>query len=215
VSTAVWVAYGDIGGASEGNTVRVEIAKSEIGGPPSDFDFLRTGRGDIGRWTVVRDASADAEVAIEQVSEDRTEDRFSLAVYKPLSLKNVAVTARLKLVSGTMQSAGFAIRVQNSTNYYVVSANALEGRVDFFRVLAGKMERIGGTDADVAVYHWHTLSLVAEGRQFTVALDKTWLFTVWDRTFPGDGLIGLWTEEDNVTRFDGLVITALPWSEEH
>jgi hypothetical protein len=29
-----------------------------------------------------------------------------------------------------------------------------------------------------------------------------------------DGRIGLWTEEDNVTRFDHLEITALPWSEE-
>jgi hypothetical protein len=96
----------------------------------------------------------------------------------------------------------------------VVSASALEERIDLFRVLAGKMERIGGTEAEVALNHWHKLGLVAQGDQFTVSLDNKWLFTVWDRTFLTDGRIGLWTEEDNVTRFDQLEIRALPWSED-
>jgi len=96
----------------------------------------------------------------------------------------------------------------------VVSASALEERVDLFRVLAGKMERIGGTEADVVLNHWQMLGLVAQGDQFTVSLDNKWLFTVWDRTFSTDGRIGLWTEEDNVTRFDQFEIKALPWSED-
>jgi hypothetical protein len=41
----------------------------------------------------------------------------------------------------------------------------------------------------------------------------TSLFTGWDQTFLADGRIGLWTQEDNVTRFDQFEITALPWSE--
>jgi superoxide dismutase, Fe-Mn family len=71
----------------------------------------------------------------------------------------------------------------NADNYYVVGASALEERIDLFRVLAGKMERIGGTGAEVALNHWHKLGLVAQGDQFTVSLDNEWLFTVWDRTF--------------------------------
>jgi hypothetical protein len=131
-----------------------------------------------------------------------------------LSLKNLAANIRLKLIKGTMQTAGIAFRFMNADNYYVVNASALEERVDLFRVLGGKMKRIGGTDADVVLNHWHTLGLVAEGDHFTVSLDNAWLLTVWDRTFLTDGRIGLWTEEDNVTRFDQLEIRALPWSEE-
>jgi hypothetical protein len=118
------------------------------------------------------------------------------------------------VIAGTTKTVGIAFRFLDPDNYYVLSANALEGRVDLFRILAGKMERIGGTDADVVLNHWHMLGLVAEGDQFTVSLDGDWVFTVRDRTFLADGRVGLWTEEDNVTRFDKLAITGLAWSEE-
>ncbi len=192
----------------------VGLGGNRIGVPPEDFDFGITGQGQPGQWSVVRDVTAIHGVAIEQSNTDPTEDRFPLAIYKPLSLKNLAANIRLKLINGTMQTAGIAFRFVNADNYYVVSASALEERIDLFRVLAGKMERIGGTEAEVALNHWHKLGLVAQGDQFTVSLDNKWLFTVWDRTFLTDGRIGLWTAEDNVTRFDQLEIRALPWSEE-
>jgi hypothetical protein len=163
---------------------------------------------------VVRDVTAIHGVAIEQSNTDPTENRFPLAIYKPLSLKNFAVSIRLKLIHGTMQTAGIAFRFANADNYYVVSASALEESIDLFRVLGGKMERIGGTDADVTLNHWHKLGLVAQGDQFMVSLDDAWLFTVWDRTFLTDGRVGLWTEQDNVTRFDQFEVKALPWSED-
>jgi hypothetical protein len=45
-----------------------------------------------------------------------------------------------------------------------------------------------------------------------VSLDARPVFTAWDRTFPADGRIALWTEDDNITRFDQIEITPLPWS---
>ena len=69
-------------------------------------------------------------------------------------------------------------------------------------------------DADVALNHWQVLGVLAENDRLSVYLDGTQLFTVSDRTFLKDGRIGLWTEGDNVTRFDQFEITALPWSEE-
>jgi hypothetical protein len=193
--------------------VSVDLGEHRIGAPPEDFDFAVTGPGQPGQWTVVRDTTATDGVAIEQSSKDPTENRFPLAIYAPLSPKDFEVSVRFKIVNGTMQSAGIAARFVNAHNHYVVSASALEERVDLFRVVNGKMERIWGTDADVTRYHWHKLGLVAEHDQFTVFLDDTWLFTAQDRTFLADGRIGLWTEEDNVTRFDRLEITPLPWSE--
>jgi hypothetical protein len=192
----------------------IDLGENGIGMPPEDFDFGITGQGQPGQWTVVRDVTAIDGVAIEQFSEAPTENRFALAIYKPFSLKNLATSIRFKLIKGTMQTAGIAFRFMNVDSYYVVNASALEERVDLFRVSGGKMERIGGTEADVVLNHWQTLGLVAEGDQFTVSLDNKWLFTVWDRTFLTDGRIGLWTEQDNVTRFDQFEIKALPWSED-
>jgi hypothetical protein len=193
--------------------VSVDLGEHRIGAPPEDFDFAITGRGQPGQWAVVRDITATDGVAIEQSSKDPTENRYPLAIYAPLSPKDFEVSVRFKIVNGTMQSAGIAARFVNADNYYVVSASALEERVDLFRFVDGKMERIWGTDADVTRYHWHKLGLVAKHDEFTVFLDDTWLFTAQDDTFLADGRIGLWTEEDNVTRFDHLEITPLPWSE--
>jgi hypothetical protein len=58
------------------------------------------------------------------------------------------------------------------------------------------------------------IGVLAKGDKFTVSLDDAPLFTMWDRTFLRDGRIGLWAEEDNLTRFDQLEMTALPGSEE-
>jgi hypothetical protein len=192
----------------------IGLEEKGIGSPPEDFDFGITGQGQPGQWTVVRDVTAINGIATEQSNTDPTENRFPLAIYKPLSLKNLAASVHLKLIKGAMQTAGIAFRFVNSDSHYVVSANALEGRIDLFRVLGGKMKRIGGTDAEVVLNHWQKIGLVAEGDRFTVSLDNAWLFTIWDRTFLTDGRIGLWTEEDNVTRFDQFEIKALPWSED-
>jgi hypothetical protein len=198
--------------AVDGQTT-IAFAENRIGMPPADFDLGVTGHGRPGTWTIVRDETAAGGLAIEQSSDDPTDDRFDFAVYQSLSLKNLAASTRFKLITGTLKRAGLVFRFQNASNYYVLCANALEGRVDVFRVQGGEMKRVSGTDADVVLNHWQTLKLVANGDQFDVSLDNTSLFTVWDQTFLTDGRVGLWTQEDNLTRFDQFVITALPWSE--
>ncbi len=210
----VTMSYALSGAFDNANANKIDLGKGGVGALPANFEFMRTGEGQLGQWKIVSDATAVEQLAIEHVSTDQHENRFALAIYEPLYLKNLAASIRLKLIKGTMQTAGIAFRFVNADSYYVVSASALEERVDFFRVLGGKIQRIGGTDAGVALNHWHTLGLVAEGDQFTVSLDKNWLFTARDGTFLADGRIGLWTEEDNVTRFDQFEIRALPWSEE-
>src|SRR5262245_27693080 len=192
----------------------IGLEENRIGSAPEDFDFGITGQGQPGERSVVRDVTAIHGVAIEQSNTDPTENRFPFAIYKPLSLKNLAASIHLKLIKGAMQTASIAFRFVNWDNYYVVSANALEGRIELFRVLGGKKKRIGGTDAEVVLNHWQKIGLVAGGDRFTVSLDNAWLFTVWDRTFLTDGRVGLWTEENNVTRFDQFEIKALPWSED-
>jgi hypothetical protein len=200
-------------GAPVSTDAAIDIAQGRPGSPPADFEFGRTGQGPLGQWTVVSDPSAAARVAIEHVSRDLHEDRYPLAIYNSLSLKDVAITVRFKIVSGTMQSAGVAFRLADERNYYVVTASALDSRVDLYRVLDGRMERITGVDADIFTDHWQTLAVRAERDQFTVALDARPMFTAWDRTFLSDGRVALWTEDDNVTRFDQVEINALPWSE--
>ena len=191
----------------------IDFAANAIGAPPQDFEFGITGGGRPGRWITVNDASVVGGVAVEQSDHDPTEDRSAFAIYRPLSLKNFKASVHLKFERGTITEAGIAFRFADANNYYVLSANALEGRVDVWRVVDGKIEQIGGTAAEVVFSHWHTLQITAQADTFTVTFDNSWLFTAFDRTFNKDGRLGLWTEEDTDTRFAQFEIDALPASE--
>jgi hypothetical protein len=189
----------------------IDLARDGAGAPPAGFAFARTGEGELGQWTVVRDATAASGFAIEHVSTDRHEERYPLAIYQPLSCENGEIAIRFKIVSGTMLTAGIAFGVRNPDSYYVVSANALEQRVDLLLVMNGSIERIEtGAEVNIESGRWHALKVIFNDEHVAVALDQKVLFTTYDRTRRKDGRIALWTREDNVTRFDQIEVRPLP-----
>lgn len=188
---------------------RIDITDKQVGQSPKGFLFWRTGSGEIGNWRVVNEPSATTGFAIEQSSIDQTDDRYPMAVYEPISAQNYEVSARIKIVSGRMQSAGIALRVRNELNYYLVRVSALEERVDLFRVIQGKLRRITGVEAPIGKLKWHRMDVLAANDQIAVALDDQVMFRVRDRTFLNSGHVALWTEEDNVTRFEEISILPL------
>jgi hypothetical protein len=189
----------------------IAIDRMTFGSPPAGFTFARTGRGTEGEWTVIADPTASAGRAIEQISTDRTDYRFPLAIHESLSASNLDAEVRFKAVAGKIdQAAGLAVRLQDADNYYVARANALEDNVGFYRVVDGRREQLGGSNLKVTPDQWHTLGLRAEGERFTVSYDGKTLFGVTDKTFAEAGGVALWTKADSVTRFDQVTITILP-----
>ena len=195
--------------AQEGS-VLVDIARMALGAAPIGFQFGRTGQGAAGDWRVVADPSASAGKAIAQASQDRTDYRFPLAIYQPLSAKDVEVTMRFRPVAGRVdQAGGIAVRLTSPDDYYVVRANALENNVRFYRVAQGRREQIEGIDIPVLGGQWHMLGLRAEGNRFTVSYDGRVLFAAFDDTYADIGHVALWTKADSVTHFDAISITPL------
>ena len=192
---------------------RIEIAKNAIATAPADFEFARTGEGELGQWIVVSDPTAIGGAAIEHLSTDQHDDRFPLAIYRPLNVENVEVSVRFKIISGTIQNAGIALCLRNPSNYYAVGASALEHRVDLLLFANGKSERIEGAEAEVTLNRWHTLKVAVNDDHFAVSFDNKLLFTTFDRARMKDGRVALWTQEDNVTRFDQIEIRILPPTE--
>lgn len=126
----------------------VAIAKMEVGAPPADFQFARTGQGSESRWTVVSDPTSFGGQVIEQSSTDRTDYRFPLAIFNSIVAKNVDVSISFKSVAGRVdQAGGIAVRVLDADNYYVVRANALEDNVRFYRLVKGRREQIDGASS--------------------------------------------------------------------
>jgi hypothetical protein len=196
--------------AAQKAATQIDIAAMQPGTAPPEFTFWRTGNGGGGEWQVITDPTAAGQKAIAQTSKDTTDYRFPLAVYQPISAKDVDVVVRFKPVAGLIdQAGGIAIRLTTPDDYYVVRANALEDSVNFYRVVKGRREEIKGVDARVATGQWHTLGLRAEGERFTVSFDGKQLFTVEDKIFANAGKVALWTKADSVTHFDAIRITPL------
>jgi hypothetical protein len=188
----------------------VTFADSPMGTLPEKFETARTGNGAPAEWKIVPDASAEGGKALAPVGADRTDYRFPLAIYQPVSAKDVEVTAHCKPVAGKVdQACGIAVRLSTPDDYYVARANALEDNVNFYRVVKGKREMIRGANLKVASNEWHTLALRAEGDSFTVSFDGKQLFTATDKTFAAAGKVALWTKADSVTHFDRVDIRAL------
>jgi hypothetical protein len=193
-----------------GQSVSLDIAATSLGLPPADFEFWRTGSGHVGQWEVVKDDTASRGRAIEQLNTDATNYRFPLAIYKPISARNVEVTVRFKAMAGKVdQAGGIAVRLTTPDDYYVVRANALENNVRFYRVVKGKREQIAGADLKVTSNAWHTLRLKAQAQTFTVSFNGREIFSARDATLTAAGKIALWTKADSVTRFDQIQITSL------
>jgi len=208
---AMLVCVAPVAAAAERPAPTIDLSQASVGRPPVDFEFARTGEGDLGRWMVVTDPTAVTGFAIEHVSTDQHEDRYPLAIYQPLSVENLAISVRFKIISGTMLSAGLALCVRSPDSYYAVSASALEQRVDLLLVSNGKAELIdAASDVSIRKDRWHVLKATLNDDHFVVALDGRALFTTYDRGRMKDGRIGLWTREDNVTRFDQIEIRPLP-----
>jgi hypothetical protein len=203
------LAWGGAGLAAEDAATTIDLAKSAIGSPPADFEFQRTGEGDLGQWTLVRDPTAAEGLAIEHVSTDQHDDRFPLAIYQPIAAENLEVKVRLKIMSGPSLTAGFAISLRNPNSYYAISANAFEHRVDLLLFADGKPSRVDSAEADVMPDHWHTLGVALNDDHFTVSLDQKVLFTAFERTRMKDGHIALWTQEDSIARFDRIEVRVL------
>ena len=188
----------------------INFAGETAGAPPRQFEFARTGQGDAGHWVVVRDASADGGNALEQDSQETTDYRFPLAIYQPVSARNVEVRIRFKAMSGKVDRAGgIALRLTSLDNYYVVRANALEDNVRFYRVVKGKREQLATANVKAAPNEWHILGLKADGDRFTISFEGKELYTATDKTFDMAGKIAFWTKADSVTRFDRLDINML------
>jgi hypothetical protein len=192
------------------DTIRLDLSRAEPGQEPEGFVAWRTGEGGAARWVVVEDATASQGRAIAQMSNERTDYRFPLAVYKPFSGKNLEVRLRFKAVAGSVDEAGgIALRLNTPDDYYVVRANALEDNVRFYRVAKGRRTQIAGTDIKVSAKEWHALALRAEGERFTISFDGKVMFTATDKTLAEPGNVALWTKADSITYFDAIEITPL------
>ncbi|SIO28340.1 hypothetical protein SAMN05443247_03486 [Bradyrhizobium erythrophlei] len=188
----------------------IDLSGQPIGAPPQDFEFWRAGEGDSGHWTVERDGASDSSVSVQRSGGNR-DLHSSLAACKTLSAVNARIRVQFKLIDGSMPSAGIAVRVTSPNDYYLVRVSAFEQRLSLLHVVNGMAEEVAGVDADITLDHWQSLEVVVDGNSFKMSLDNRWALTAFDYGKPAGGHFGIWTERDDVTRFNQIEITPLTY----
>ena len=177
---------------------------------PARFHGALTGQGAKAEWAVKQDDTAPSgSNVLAQVSTDRTDYRFPLAIADDGSFKDLELSTKFKAVSGQIdRAAGLIFRLIDANNYYIVRANALENNYRLYRVVNGRREQIAGANVQVSSGEWHEMSIVCSGNLITCYLDAEKKIEATDDTFTEAGKVGLWTKADSVTFFDDLRVTA-------
>ncbi len=186
----------------------IDLSNLETGGQLQQFAFWRSGQIDLGHWAIVSDAASPGGTAIQRSDRDRSA-QTALAVYTPLSALSATIRTRFKLVDGSMPSAGIALRVTGPDDYYLVRASSYEQRVSLLHVVHGTAEEVAGVNAEIAEQRWQTLEVTVRDIEFTISLDDRWVLTAFDYSQLMGGQFGVWTERDDVTRFDQIEISPL------
>jgi hypothetical protein len=205
--------------AFSAQAIMIDFHSDKAGRPPSGFSAALTGRGQPGKWMVIKDdASPDRGNVLAQTDPDSTDYRFPVCVYDGLMAIDADISVRFKPVSGrTDQAAGIVWRYKDKDNYYIVRSNALEGNLVLYKVQNGKRSdlplkgqgRTYGMKDKVPSKQWGMLRVVVKANLFEVYHDGKKLFEVEDDTFKEAGKVGVWTKADSVIYFDDLQITVL------
>jgi hypothetical protein len=205
--------------AAQSGTQVISFDSAAVGSVPSGWAVAMTHTGGAPKWEILKDDTAPSKPNVfAQVSSDKTDGRFPLAIWEKADFTDGFLSVKFKTVSGAGdQAAGMVWRYRDPNNYYIVRANALEDNVVLYKVEGGKRISLApkGTPSNTyGVRHnvpkntWSTLGVTFQGISFAVFFDGKQIFEVEDSTFKWPGKVGLWTKADSVTYFDDFQIEA-------
>src|SRR5712692_8574183 len=177
---------------------------------PAKFHGAKTGGGTQEKWEVTADPTAPSKPnVVAQTSTDQTDYRFPLLIADEGAFQDLDLSVRFKAVSGSIDRAGgLVFRLNDSNNYYIVRANALENNYRLYHVVNGRRSQFAGANFKVTSGEWHELRVEAVGNKITCYYDGSKKIEATDDTFKNAGKVGLWTKADSVTYFDDLKVTA-------
>lgn len=186
--------------AEQGRTYRFGFDDGE--GPlPSTMSNV------LGQWSRVPDPTAPSAANVLRQTGEYGNPDFPRVLVNDLTFGDVTVRVRCRPDDGEIDRAcGLILRAQDSDNYYIARANALEGNVRFYRVVDGSRMQLATANRDVTAGEWHTLEVAATADEIVVSWDDAELIRTRDATY-AKGKVGLWTKADSITSFDDLEAT--------
>lgn len=179
------------------------VSLGRPGSLPARFAFWHGNKIDSTRWSVVPDSGADDSVALEYASPNKHAGPF-IAVDPSARATSFKARLQFRLIRGQLPSGGLVLRMTGPDDYDLIKLSAYEERLSVMHVINGEPNEIAGVDTEIAQDHWQILEVDVRGSEFKIMLDGRWVLTAFDRSTVRAGSIGVWSENDNITRFGGL-----------
>src|SRR5215831_9552111 len=150
---AILISFGLL--ASPGRIINFDTYP--LGKMPPGWTFSSARHGGPARWEVLKDQTAPTQpYVLAQTSSEPVRDRFPLAIFDGVTLRDGDVSVRIKPVSGhEEQGGGLVWRYRDENNYYLVRANAVNKSVAVFKVQDGRRSVLRtGLRHDIPVNAW-------------------------------------------------------------
>jgi hypothetical protein len=206
---------GVLAGSVSGAELSFHFSEYAAGTVPTNFQSVLAGGGVAPVWKIVADDVPSGFTAFKsnapllnhstvlaQTSEDTTDERYPMFIYRGDLFRNFKFRTQFKIVSGVIeQMAGLVFRFQNSSNFYVVRISALGKNISFYKMVNGEITSPVKLPLAITPGTWHTLEVDCSGIYIECLVDnQKALPTITDHS-PPDGQLGFWTKSDAVTHF--------------
>jgi hypothetical protein len=181
----------------------VNFDTCKIGQAPPGWTMESDGKAPD--WEIRKDQTAPTQpYVLAEISGDRAETRFPLAILNDPTTRDADVSVRIKPISGREGLAGGVVwRYRDTNNYYLARANANENTVSVFKVQNGrKIPILASVKHPIPVNSWSILKVSVRGSRFQVFVDHRRVLEGRDATFSAPGRVGLWALGDSVVYFD-------------
>jgi len=196
---ALFISFGWV--LSSGTVVTFD--QGSLGHAPLGWTFAMTNHGSPAQWQILKDRTAPSPPYVLAQTSTDTADRFPLAIFDNLRVKDGDVSVRIKPVAGREDRAGGVVwRYRDPENYYIARVNALTHNVTVYKVQNGLRTQVLTAAHEIPANEWITLKVSARGDKFQVYLDHRRILQGVDKTFSTAGKVGLWTEADSIIYFD-------------
>jgi hypothetical protein len=174
-----------------------------VGRMPAGWSAAMANPGTPPQWQIVKDRTAPTPPYVLAQTANEPPNRFPLAIFDGLTVKDGEVSVRIKPVSGKEDRVGGVVwRYRDPGNYYAARINALTRNVVVYKVENGVRTQVMTAKHEIPANAWSILKVSARGEKFQVYLDHRRILQGVDRTFGAAGRVGLCTEADSVTYFD-------------
>jgi hypothetical protein len=175
-----------------------------VGAAPKDFAFAAMRQSEPGTWEVRQAAKNGFLAHLIQ----RGSHGYAMAIAPGSDLRDLAVSARLRLTDGAL-SGGVISRYVDAKNYYATVLDLRRGQLRMYRIFDGNRNQIEfKDDLQLDFASWHTLKVVHHDNFVSAYLGGIKVFEDRDnrnRAFAA-GRCGVLASGDSEVWFDDLSI---------